>query len=73
MLAQFFHSLAEALEVDNLAFAQELQHVVDVRIVADPQQVVIGYAGLLLCCAFVRTTLFMCPLSSICSRNVACV
>lgn len=72
MLAQFFHSLAEALEVDNLAFAQELQHVVDVRVIADPQQVVIGYAGLLLCCVFVRTT-FMRRLPSICSRNVACV
>ena len=72
MLAQLFHCFAEALEVDNFAFAQEFQHVVDVRVVADPQQVVIGYAGLLLCCAFVRTT-FMRPLSSICSRNVACV
>ena len=72
MLAQLFHCFAKALEVDNLAFAQEFQHVVDVRVVADPQEVVIGYACLLLCCAFVRTT-FMRPLSSICSRNVACV
>ena len=30
--------------------AQELDDIVDIRIVAEPQDVVVGDAGLLLCC-----------------------
>ena len=47
---------AEALEVHDLARTQELDDVVDVGIVGKAQDVIVGHARLLLCCAFVRTT-----------------
>ena len=40
----------------DLTGTQELDDVADVRIVGDAQDVVVGHAGLLLCCDFVRTT-----------------
>ena len=40
---------SEALEVDDLPFPQELDHVVHVRVVRQPQDVVIGYPCFLLC------------------------
>ena len=43
-------SLAEALIMDDFPLPQELYNVVDVRIVAEPQNVVIGRARLLLRC-----------------------
>ena len=49
-------SLAEALEVDHLPGPQELDDVVDVRVVTQAQDVVISDPGLLLCCDLVRTT-----------------
>ena len=49
-------SLAEALEMDDLPGTQELDDVVDVRVIGKPQNVVVGDAGLLLCCDRVRTT-----------------
>lgn len=36
------------LEVDNFPFSQELDDIVDIGIIRDPQDVVIGHAGLLL-------------------------
>ena len=48
---------AKALEVDDFPRAQELDDVVDVGIVGKPQDVVVGDAGLLLCCDSIRTTL----------------
>jgi hypothetical protein len=49
---------AEPLEVDDFAFAQELDDVVHVRVVAEAENIVVGHAGLLLCCNGKRTT---CP------------
>ena len=40
---------SEALEVDDLPFPQELDHVVHVRVVRQPQDVVIGYPCFLPC------------------------
>lgn len=40
---------AEALEVDDLPFTQEADDVVDVRIVGETKDVVVGEAGFLLC------------------------
>ena len=48
--------LAEALEVDDLPLPQETDHVVDIGIVGEPQDVVIGDTRLLLCCNHIRTT-----------------
>ena len=50
-------SLAEALEVDHLPGPQELDDIVDIRIVAQTQDVVVCRAGFLLCGDLVRTTL----------------
>lgn len=49
---------SKSLEVDDLAGPQELDHIIDVRIIGKTQDVVIGDAGLLFCCACVRTTFF---------------
>ena len=43
-------SLAEALEVHHFPGPQELDDVVHVRVVAEPQDVIVGGAGLLLRC-----------------------
>ena len=49
-------ALAKSLEVYNLPLAQEADGVGDVRIIAEAKNVVVGYAGFLLCCDLVRTT-----------------
>lgn len=58
-----FHSVssctlrfAEALEMHDLPGPQELDDVVDVRVVGQAQDVVIGDPGLLLCGNHIRTT-----------------
>ena len=51
---------AEALEMDDFPGTQEFNDVVDVRIVRKPQNIVVGDAGLLLCCDRVRTTFLFC-------------
>ncbi len=48
--------LAEALEVDNLARTEELDHLVDVGIVAQAKNIVVGCASFLLCCCFAGAT-----------------
>lgn len=55
-LPQQLDSLAEPLEVDYLPFPQEFDHVVDIGIIRQPQDIVIGYSGLLLCCDMGNTT-----------------
>ena len=47
---------AEALEMDDFPGAKEPDGVGDIRIVAHAQDIVVGKAGLLLCCDRVRTT-----------------
>lgn len=46
--------IAEALEVDDLALAQEADRVGDVVIVAEAQDIVVGFSRLLLCCEVLR-------------------
>ena len=43
-------SLAEALEMHHFPGPQEFDDIVDIRVIAQPQDVVVGGAGLLLCC-----------------------
>ena len=50
LLTGQLQALAEALEMHHFPGPQELDDVVDVRIIAEPQDVVVGGAGLLLCC-----------------------
>ncbi len=49
-------AFAEALEVDHLPLAQELDDVVHVRVVAEAEDVVVGHPGLLLWCNLKSTT-----------------
>jgi len=41
---------AKALEVDDLPLAEEAYCITDVRVVTQPQDVVVGCAGFLFCC-----------------------
>ncbi len=54
MLFIFFlaqpQTLAEALEVDDLPLSQEADDVVDIWVITETQDIVIGEAGFLLCC-----------------------
>ena len=47
LLPQKFHRFAEALEVNDFPLPQEFDHVIDVRIVAEPQDIIISGSGLL--------------------------
>ena len=58
-------TFAEPLEVDDLTGTEELDDIVDIRVVAEAEDIVIGNAGLLLCCDFVRTT-FRSALTDMC-------
>ena len=57
LFAQQLNGLAEALEMDDLALAQEADDVVDVRVVGKAQNVVIRHARLLLGCNCAGTTI----------------
>ena len=57
LFAQQLDRLAEALEMHDLALTEEADDVVHIRVVGKPQDVVVGQAGLLLCCNHIRTTL----------------
>ena len=48
LLPQEFYCFAEPLKMDDLPFPEESDDVIDVRIVADAQDVVIGHPCLLL-------------------------
>lgn len=51
-------ALAEALVVDDLALAQELDGLADIGIVDQPQDIVVGRARLLFCCTVVCANFF---------------
>ena len=50
------NGLTEALEMNDLAGTQELNDVVHVRVVAEPQNVVVGNTRFLFCGNHIRTT-----------------
>lgn len=47
-LAQQLNSLAKPLEVNDLTLTQEFDHVVDIRVITEPENVIVGRACLLL-------------------------
>ena len=49
-------AFAEALEVDDLPGPEELDDVVDVRIIGKAKNVIVGHPGFLFCCDRVSTT-----------------
>ena len=56
LLPQKLHCFAEALEMHDLAFAQELDRIVHIRVVRQTQNVVIRCPGFLFCCNCINTT-----------------
>ena len=48
LFPQALHRLAESLEMDHFPFPKEFDHIVHIRIIAEPQNVVIGHTRLLL-------------------------
>ena len=65
-------AFAEALEVDDLPGPEKLDDIVDVGVIAQPQDVVVGDAGLLLCCDRVRTTFLLSELGRLSGRRILC-
>ena len=49
LLAEQFHCLAKSLEVYDFPFAQEFDDIVHIRVIAEPQNVVIGDPCFLFC------------------------
>ena len=60
LLAEFIlrqaQAFSEPLEVYDLTRTQEFDDIVDIRIITQTQDVVIGNACLLLCCIAIKTT-----------------
>ena len=52
-------AFAEALVVDDLALAEELDGLANVGVVDQAQDVVVGRACLLLCCTFISANFFI--------------
>ena len=53
---QQLDGFAEALEMHDLALAQEADGIVHIRIIGDAENIVIRHAGFLLCCNFENAT-----------------
>ena len=49
-LAQQFNCFSKTLEMDDLAFPQEADGIVHIRVVGNAEDIVIRHARLLLCC-----------------------
>ena len=49
MITQFCNGFAKTLEVYHFAFPQELDDIIDIGIIRESENVIIGGAGLLLC------------------------
>ena len=54
-VAHHSHSLAEALKMHDLALTEEFDDVVDIGVVTESEDIVIGNAGLLLRCITIWT------------------
>ena len=54
---------AEALEMDDFTLSEELDDVTHVRVIHQPQDVVVGYARLLLCCEGKKHNIYFNPLN----------
>lgn len=56
LFPQQLNSFPEPLEMHDLPFPEELDHIVDIRVIRQPQDVIVGYPCFLLCCNHIRTT-----------------
>ena len=58
LLPEELDRLAESLEVNHLPLPEELDHVIHIRVVRQPENVVVGNPGLLLWYVGLFTTIF---------------
>ena len=65
-------ALAEALEVDHLPGPEEFDDIVDIGVIGQAQNVVIGDPGLLFCCDLVRTTFLLSELGRLSGCLILC-
>lgn len=64
--------LAEALEVDHFPGPQEADGIIDIRVIGQAENVVVGNARLLLCCDLVRTTFLLSELGRLSGCLILC-
>ena len=50
LFSQQLHRLTEPLEMNHFPFTKELDHIIHVGIIGQPQNIIIGHPSLLLCC-----------------------
>ncbi len=50
LFAQKLDGFSKTLEVYNLPFPKEPDHIIHIRVIAEPEDVIIGHPGLLLWC-----------------------
>ena len=48
LFTQKLDCFAKSLEMDDFPFPKELDHIVYIRVITEPQDIVIGHTGLLL-------------------------
>ena len=56
LFPQELAGLTEPLEMDDFPFPEEPDHVIHIRVIAEPEDVVVGHPCFLLCCNLIRTT-----------------
>ena len=57
MLLDVFQRFAKPLEMHNFTFPQELERVADIRVVNQPEQIIVAEPGFLFWYACIRTNL----------------
>ena len=53
-------SLTKSLEMDDFPGTEEANDIIDVRVIRQTENIIIGNTSLLLCCDRVRTTFLFC-------------
>ena len=48
---------SETLEMHDLPRTQEFDYIVDIRVIRQPKDIIIGHSGFLLCCNRINTTI----------------
>ena len=56
-LPKKLHGFSKSLEMNNLTLPEEFYHIVDIRVIRQPKDIIIGHSGFLLCCNRINTTI----------------
>ena len=54
LFSEQLHSLAKTLEVYDLPLPEEFDHIVYIRVIGEPEDIIISDSCLLLCCELIR-------------------